>query len=305
MDIHDSDIDAWRRVHRQLTLALIQSRDNIAAELTQRRYLLEEMNRCKALNNNMLQKSPTPGNTSSSSTKPKKAAPVSKKEKAKVAAPAPAPKPKKSKPPTTPTATVGDYIKVAEKMSPAMKDLSKIVAPKAKPSKVKAKQAKKDLKTKESDAVVGTAPATPAAAATTTTTTTPSSRSLPPSNMNTGTAMTASSSSQSYNEQLSNTMNVSADVINGGELLMSNLRFAGMAAASAAAQPMGQVFYPPGAAAAAGAQYGLYGDMSTLGRTGLGIATPEQMGLAFHLIQHMNQNTNNNAANNDGEGNNI
>ena len=303
MDIHDSDIDAWRRVHRQLTMSLIQSRDNIAAELTQRRYLLEEMNRCKALNNNMLQKSPTPGNTSSSSTKPKKAAPVSKKEKAKVAAPAP--KPKKSKPPTTPTATVGDYIKVVENMSPAMKDLSKIVAPKAKPPKVKAKQAKKDTKAKESDTVAGTAAAAAAAdTANTTTTTTPSSSSLPPSTMNTGNAM-AASSSQSYNEQQSNiTMNVSADVISGGELLMSNLRFAGMAA-SAAAQPMGQVFYPPGAAAAAAAQYGLYGDITSLGRTGLGIATPEQMGLAFHLIQHMNQSNNNNAANNDGEGNNI
>ena len=45
------DIEAWRRVHRQLTLALIQSRDNIAAELTKRRYLLEEMNRCKMQNN--------------------------------------------------------------------------------------------------------------------------------------------------------------------------------------------------------------------------------------------------------------
>ena len=42
-----SDIDAWRRVHRHLTLALVQSRDNISAELAKRRYLLEEMNRLK------------------------------------------------------------------------------------------------------------------------------------------------------------------------------------------------------------------------------------------------------------------
>lgn len=41
------DIDAWRRVHRHLTLALVQSRDNISAELSKRRYLLEEMNRLK------------------------------------------------------------------------------------------------------------------------------------------------------------------------------------------------------------------------------------------------------------------
>lgn len=47
MDHQNDDIDAWRRVHRQLTMAIVQSRNNIAAELTKRRYLLEEMNRCK------------------------------------------------------------------------------------------------------------------------------------------------------------------------------------------------------------------------------------------------------------------
>jgi hypothetical protein len=47
----DQNIEAWRRVHRKLTLAIMQSRDNIAAELTKRRYLLEEMNRCKMQNN--------------------------------------------------------------------------------------------------------------------------------------------------------------------------------------------------------------------------------------------------------------
>ena len=44
---HD-DIETWRDVHRHLTLAIIQSRDNIAAELAKRRYLLEEINRSPA-----------------------------------------------------------------------------------------------------------------------------------------------------------------------------------------------------------------------------------------------------------------
>lgn len=46
----NTDIDAWKRVHSKLTLALIQSCDNITAEMTKRRYLLEEMNRCKMQN---------------------------------------------------------------------------------------------------------------------------------------------------------------------------------------------------------------------------------------------------------------
>ena len=81
----NSDIDAWRQVHRQLTLALIQSRDNIAAELTKRRYILEEMNRCKMQNT---QSKYAPGSSSSSKAK-KKAAPkkaVPKKEKSPVVA---------------------------------------------------------------------------------------------------------------------------------------------------------------------------------------------------------------------------
>ena len=41
----DDDIETWRDVHRHLTLAIIQSRDNVAAELAKRRYLLEEINR--------------------------------------------------------------------------------------------------------------------------------------------------------------------------------------------------------------------------------------------------------------------
>jgi len=42
------DIETWRDVHRHLTLAIIQSRDNVAAELAKRRYLLEEINRSPA-----------------------------------------------------------------------------------------------------------------------------------------------------------------------------------------------------------------------------------------------------------------
>ena len=44
---NSTDIEAWKRVHLQLTMAVVQSHDNIAKELTKRRYLLEEMNRCK------------------------------------------------------------------------------------------------------------------------------------------------------------------------------------------------------------------------------------------------------------------
>jgi hypothetical protein len=78
----NSDIEAWRRVHRKLTLALIQSRDNIAAELTKRRYLLEEMNRCKM--QNIAQKSSTPGNSGGAKAKKKasvKKAPPPQKER--------------------------------------------------------------------------------------------------------------------------------------------------------------------------------------------------------------------------------
>lgn len=248
------------------------------------------MNRSKVLNTTTQQKPPTPGNTISSSgsgssgTKSKKTAPVSSK-KEKTEKIVPASKSKKSKPSTI---TVGDNVKVAEKVSPSMK----IVAPpKAKTTKVKGKQStKKDKKGMESTEVTST-----------TSTTNPTS-SLPTSTDNSmaiGNVLGASPS----NEQ-SNTMNVNADVINGGELLMSNLRFAGVAAS---AQPMGQVFYPPAATAAAvatAAQFGLYGGMTTLGNTGLGLATPEQMGLAFHLLQHMNQNNNSASSTSDGDGNN-
>ena len=44
----NDDIETWREVHRHLTLAIIQSRDNVAAELAKRRYLLEEINRSPA-----------------------------------------------------------------------------------------------------------------------------------------------------------------------------------------------------------------------------------------------------------------
>ena len=54
MDQNTDDIEAWRRVHQQLTMAIVQSRDNIAMELCKRRYLLEEMNRCKMQTNSSL-----------------------------------------------------------------------------------------------------------------------------------------------------------------------------------------------------------------------------------------------------------
>ncbi|KAL7501778.1 hypothetical protein ACHAWX_000354 [Stephanocyclus meneghinianus] len=43
------DIDAWRRAHLRLTFAIVQSHNNIAKELAIRRYLLEEITRCRAL----------------------------------------------------------------------------------------------------------------------------------------------------------------------------------------------------------------------------------------------------------------
>lgn len=45
----NGDIDSWRHAHLRLTFAIVQSRDNIAKELAIRRYLLEEITRCKAL----------------------------------------------------------------------------------------------------------------------------------------------------------------------------------------------------------------------------------------------------------------
>ncbi|KAL9188676.1 hypothetical protein ACHAXT_007054 [Thalassiosira profunda] len=72
MDHQTSDIEAWRRVHRQLTLALLQSRDNVAAARAQRRYLLEETNRCRV--QNALKIAPGGGGGGGSKVK-KKAAP--------------------------------------------------------------------------------------------------------------------------------------------------------------------------------------------------------------------------------------
>lgn len=40
-------IDAWRQAHQRLTLAIAQSHENISAELAKRRFLLEEIGRCK------------------------------------------------------------------------------------------------------------------------------------------------------------------------------------------------------------------------------------------------------------------
>eukprot|EP00581_Thalassiosira_minuscula_P007487 CAMPEP_0183710594 /NCGR_PEP_ID=MMETSP0737-20130205/6301_1 /TAXON_ID=385413 /ORGANISM="Thalassiosira miniscula, Strain CCMP1093" /LENGTH=283 /DNA_ID=CAMNT_0025938903 /DNA_START=93 /DNA_END=944 /DNA_ORIENTATION=+ len=84
----NSDIDAWRRVHRQLTLAVIQSRDNIAAELTKRRYILEEMNRCKmqSTQKSAVNSSSSSSNKAKKKTVPKKVAPAIKKEKSLVIA---------------------------------------------------------------------------------------------------------------------------------------------------------------------------------------------------------------------------
>lgn len=45
--LNTDDIETWKQVHRQLTLAVAKSRDNIAAELAKRRFLLEEIARCK------------------------------------------------------------------------------------------------------------------------------------------------------------------------------------------------------------------------------------------------------------------
>lgn len=42
------DIGTWREAHLRLTLAIAQSKDNISKELATRRYLLEEITRCKA-----------------------------------------------------------------------------------------------------------------------------------------------------------------------------------------------------------------------------------------------------------------
>eukprot|EP00956_Cyclotella_meneghiniana_P033574 scaffold97252_cov23-Cyclotella_meneghiniana.AAC.1 len=42
------DIQTWQQAHTQLTLAIAQSRDNISRHLTTRRYLLEEITRCKS-----------------------------------------------------------------------------------------------------------------------------------------------------------------------------------------------------------------------------------------------------------------
>lgn len=40
---NENNIEAWRRVHSRLTLAIIQSRDNIAAQKTKKRCIMEEM----------------------------------------------------------------------------------------------------------------------------------------------------------------------------------------------------------------------------------------------------------------------
>ena len=69
---HD-DIETWRDVHRHLTLAIIQSRDNVAAELAKRRYLLEEINRSPAGGVASSTSTTVQGNLPSSKKVPKKA----------------------------------------------------------------------------------------------------------------------------------------------------------------------------------------------------------------------------------------
>ena len=70
------DIETWRDVHRHLTLAIIQSRDNVAAELAKRRYLLEEINRAPAggVASSTSTSTTVQGNLPSSKKVPKKAA---------------------------------------------------------------------------------------------------------------------------------------------------------------------------------------------------------------------------------------
>jgi hypothetical protein len=109
-EIMDQDIEAWRRVHRKLTLALMQSRDNIAAELTKRRYLLEEMNRCKMQNNT--QKPSTPG--TSGGAKAKKRASVTKK----------VPPPKKEKVPAASDAAFKAVSKMPQPMAEPLANTS-------------------------------------------------------------------------------------------------------------------------------------------------------------------------------------
>ena len=70
----DDDIETWRDVHRHLTLAIIQSRDNVAAELAKRRYLLEEINRSPAGGVASSTSTTVQGNLPSSKKVPKKAA---------------------------------------------------------------------------------------------------------------------------------------------------------------------------------------------------------------------------------------
>jgi len=109
-EIMDQDIEAWRRVHRKLTLALMQTRDNIAAELTKRRYLLEEMNRCKMQNN--AQKPSTPG--TSGGAKAKKRASVTKK----------VPPPKKEKVPAASDAAFKAVSKIPQPMAEPLSNTS-------------------------------------------------------------------------------------------------------------------------------------------------------------------------------------
>lgn len=76
MNVQD-DINTWREVHLRLSLAIASSHDNISKELATRRYLLEEITRCKAL-------SVTPAKKNE--TKAKKKPPAKKEEEPKIGA---------------------------------------------------------------------------------------------------------------------------------------------------------------------------------------------------------------------------
>ena len=65
------DINIWRQAHLRLTLAIAQSRDNISKELTIRRYLLEEITRCKTFSAVSLPKKTAEGGKAKKKPMPK------------------------------------------------------------------------------------------------------------------------------------------------------------------------------------------------------------------------------------------
>lgn len=265
----NTDIDAWKRVHSKLTLALIQSNDNIAGELTKRRYLLEEMNRCKMQNT---QKSVS--SSSSIGKAKKKAAP--KKVVLKVA-------PKKVVPKVAPT-------KLVQKAAP-----TKVV-----PNRDKNKTpATGKVKTAPSPTVKASATASVPHKATTLKI---KARPKIAGHKNTKDgAVTASMMASivaprptagikrersSPDNKRKNTAKAHSGALDPkrGEGLHQNPQFAGMTP-----HQMSQMYYPP-------APYGMYGNMNM----GMGMATSQQMKLAFQMMQQLNQNVATEEGNGDG-----